>query len=492
MYLVSISQNQFIKYLHIEMKLYYLILYSFCLGAMLIACSQEIAEENVRERDKIITSKLDSIAQVFLADRKVMGFSIAVHQGQKMLYNKGFGKTDTIQKKEAHVGTIYNLASISKLIGATVAMKLVEEGKLSLDQTLEELLPDFPDKEKARKIKFRHLISMTSGLKEYAPVFDSIYVQTGITPSRKDFFEFFSQEALDFEPGTFYKYSNSGFALLPLIFENISGESYDSLINRIINIPTGFNIRHISLSQTDPNISQFFELQNGKINHRPYWSWIKGDGGLTASSWDLVRYPGALRDGQIISKNSFQQMIAPTPISGGFYSDYGFGVKNGAFEGSELWGHSGADKTYWSMMFYFPAEKMTLVTLVNTNNTPNNAQALFNQVALTVLGKQLPDHSGDEILAYDRTPFVGEYIRPGDSKNKMVSIVENPTDQHLYYVYGNPESEGEKMYYLGNGEFWIARWPTDRVTFDKGPDGNVIVLKEYYAGYFTEMRRKVR
>ena len=203
---MNVESNQIKK-----MKFNSIILYVFCVGIVLMDCSKEKSNENIDNSDKKISLKLDSIGDEFLSDQKVMGFSIAISKDETMLYNKSYGKTDTLKIKRTQNETIFNLASISKLVGATIAMKIVEEGKLTLDQTLEELLPDYPNKEQARKIKFRHLISMTSGLKEYAPVFDSIYLQTKIPPSKQDYFEFFSQQEVDFEPGTYYKYSNSGF-----------------------------------------------------------------------------------------------------------------------------------------------------------------------------------------------------------------------------------------------------------------------------------------
>lgn len=473
-------------------KMKYSLFVLFCLGLIIWGCSPEVSDPNTDVPDQRISAKIDSTAKAFLSEKKVMGFSIAVFRDQTFLYNQSFGKADTLGTKDVQNETFFNLGSISKCIGATVAMKIVEEGKLNLDQTLEELLPEFPKKAQAGKIKFRHLISMTSGLKDYAPAFDSVFVRTGIPPTKQDFFDFFSNQEPDYEPGTFYRYSNSGFVLLPMILERVTGEYFDNLIDRVINQPTGLNIRHILQRQKDPEMTQLFELKDGEIQYRPYWTWFRGDGGLTASSADLVRFPEALKYGRIISKSSFEQMIAPTLLPDDIYSGYGLGVKSGSFEGEELWGHSGADRTYWSMMYHFPGKNITIVTLVNTNNTPSDAKELFNQVALIVLDKPAPDYREDEILNYDKTAFTGIYQRPGDPEDAIVRIVSNQQDQHLYYESTGVQPGGEKMYYLGNGEFWIEKWPTDRVIFVKGANGTIVALKEYYAGYFSQLRKKIK
>lgn len=139
------------------------------------------------------------------------------------LYNKGFGYTDTLREKLVNTNTVFNLASISKLVGSIMILKLVEKGVLSLDQTLGELIPDYPNAMQASKIKLRHLISMTSGLKEYAPHFDSLYINEGTSPEDQDVVDFLARNALEFEPGTFYRYCNSGFKLIYLLVSTTCG-----------------------------------------------------------------------------------------------------------------------------------------------------------------------------------------------------------------------------------------------------------------------------
>ena len=111
----------------------------------------------------ILDEKIDSIGNHFIEGGKVLGFSIAVVQRGETIYNKGFGHVDTARTKPVTPDTRFLLASISKLVGTTLVMKLVEEGKLSLDDTLLELLPDFPNREMANGIKLHHLLSHTSG-----------------------------------------------------------------------------------------------------------------------------------------------------------------------------------------------------------------------------------------------------------------------------------------------------------------------------------------
>lgn len=461
------------------------------IGVMLTSCDSNKFVKNEVGKNSKVSQQIDSLAFEFLSQGNTAGFSIAILKNEDTLYNKGFGFIDTLRENEANSETIFNLASISKLIGSVIVMKLVEDEVLSLEDSLEKLLPEFPNKDQAKKIKLRHLISMTSGLKEYAPEIDSIFLASGIPPSKINLLNFFSRQELDFEPGQFYRYSNSGFVLLPFILERATNETYEELIERIINKPTGLNIKLIAESQFDPNTSQFFEISNDKVNYRPHWSWIRGDGGMSATAIELVHLPALLMNEKIINNSSFNQMTSATKLNDELFSDYGLGVANGNFEGLDLWGHSGADKSYWSMMYYFPEKELTIVTFVNTNNSFYDAKELFIRVALSVFGKETPNYIEAEVTNYDRQIYIGKYLRPGDSQNQIIEIALSEKDNHLYYTYDGKLENGVKMYHLGDDEFWIEKWPTDRMKFIKNKENKVLAFKEYYAGYFSQLRKKI-
>ena len=124
-----------------------------------------------------------------------------------------------------------------------MTMKLVEEKKLSLENTIEELLPDFPNTDQAKQINLKQLLDHTSGLKDYASVIDSIYMITRVDPTVQDYYNFFQYHPLDFEPSTHFNYSNSGYVLMAEIIEQVTGNSFEEELNRIINLPSGFKFQ---------------------------------------------------------------------------------------------------------------------------------------------------------------------------------------------------------------------------------------------------------
>ncbi len=433
--------------------------------------------------------KIDSIAARYIDEGKVMGFSIAVMKGDQITYNNSFGYVDSIRRVPTTNNHLFLMASISKLVGATMVMKLVEEGKLNLEDKLIDVLPDFPNPLQAQKIKVKHLISMTSGLAEYAPKIDSIFLSTGQAPSKQDYYDFFGNQTLEYEPGTYYKYVNSGFVLMAMIVEMVTGSTFADELDRIINQPAGFHIKLISDRLNDPRLSSYFNLEHDLLVFRPHWPWIKGDGGMTATASELVQFPKYWKDGTWISQKSFEQMISPTKLEAGIVSEYGFGTKNGDFEGEPMYGHSGGNLTTFSMMFHFPKLETTLVVLVNTNKTSSHARNIFSDVASIVLGKDRPDFTG-KIIDTDEevNNYVGTYASPGD---EPIAIFLDDNNGSLYYGINQDASNAEKMVALSKGEYWIAKWPFDRVRFVKNEKGNVVALKEFYSGYMHALRKKV-
>ncbi|WP_298899642.1 serine hydrolase [uncultured Psychroserpens sp.] len=469
------------KYIIFALSLIFLLLFN---------CSQK-KKEPLLPKSTFIKDKIDSVGNKFIREGKVMGFSIAVVKNNEILYNNSFGFIDSLKTIPTNNDHYFLMASISKLAGSTMVMKLVEEGILDLDDSLSDLLPDFPNKEQGSKIKLRHLISMTSGLKEYASTLDSIYVATGKSPTKEDYYNFFNSHELEFEPGAYYKYVNSGFVLMAMIVERATKMPFQNSIDRIINEPSGFNIELISSRINNPKMSNHFQLTDSTIRERKHWLWIKGDGGMTNTAIDLAYFPEKWMNGSMISQHSFKQMISPTKLSSGFSSEYGLGVKNGSFEGVKMFGHSGGDKTTYSMMFHFPEVKTTIVTMVNTNNTPSNARQIFSEVALIVLDKKKPNHKLKPLKNEDLSNLVGSYLSPGDKENKTAFIIYNEQDQHLYYTFDKIIENGEKMYNLGNGEFWIERWPFDRIHFVKNDNNKIVALKEFYGGYMSQLKLRM-
>jgi CubicO group peptidase (beta-lactamase class C family) len=433
-----------------------------------------------------LEEELDAIGQDYISKNRTVGISIAVAKKGEVIYDRGFGYSDSARSKPVTSENIFAIASISKLIGATMTMKLVEEDRLSLDNTLFELLPDFPNTMQAKKIKLKHLLSHTSGIRDYAIEIDSVYLSTGINPTKADYYEFFAKNSLDFEPGSNFNYSNSGFLLMAMIIENITGNAFEAELERIINKPANLDLTLIAENINNPQLSAYFELKDTIMDPEPLWPWIKGDGGLTTTASDLARFPFKWSDESILSTASFQTMTTPFVLNDGLTSGYGLGVRTGEFEGEKVIGHTGGHKSGWAVMNYLPAHELSVVVFVNTDNTPTDALTIAGFITLAALDKELPVLQDLEITVEDADRFLGKYqsFENYYYDKDSIAIVNYEGDSHLYRKRIGDPGYGRKLYYMGNNSFAYDGYVMDRIIFDSDSTGEVVAYKEYWNGLF--------
>lgn len=435
--------------------------------------------------DSLVIKQIDSIGEFYLNQGGVMGLAIAVAKEEKLIYSRGFGWIDSTKTKPASDESYFLMASISKLVCATMTLKLVEENKLTLDQTLYELLPDYPVEEQAKKIKLRHLLTHTSGLKDYAEVIDSVYIETGTNPTTSDYYEFFRTHKLDFKPGTHYNYSNSGFILMALIIERVTDKTFGEELNRIINEPTGLDIKLIAERASDNRTTSFFEFKDSSLMYQPHWTWLKGDGGLTATIKDLALFPFYWSDGTIVKEDSFQEMCTQTKLTDGINTGYGIGVRTGKFEGEDCIGHTGGNKTTSAIMKYYPNLKTSIVVMMNTDNSPADAQIIEGFVSLALLNKQPPSLEKIEIIDFDTSLYVGDYTSSPNMYYGVenLSIITHKDDPHLYRKPTGSQNPGQKLYYLGDHAFGYESFPMDRVIFESDTTGKISAFNTYLNGF---------
>ncbi len=452
----------------------------------LLSCASRNDKEIIYEPklDSLVIRQIDSIGHSYLDQGGVMGLGIAVAKEGKLIYNRAFGHIDSIKTKPATADSYFLMASISKLVCATMTLKLVEEEKLTLDQTLYDFLPDFPIEDQAKKITLRHLLSHTSGLKDYAEVIDSVYIETGINPTTADYFNFFQDNQLDFEPGTHYNYSNSGFILMAMIIEHITDKPFGEELNRIINEPTGLDIKLIADREFEDRTTKFFEFRDSSLVYKPHWTWIKGDGGLTATVKDLALFPFYWADGTIVSQDSFAEMCSPTKLTDGINTGYGMGVRTGQFEGEYCIGHTGGNITTSALMKYYPNLKTSVVVMVNTDNSPADAQVIEGFVSLAVLKKPQPILEKIEIKDFDALPYIGDYTSAPNMYYgaENLSIVTYKNEPPIYWKPKGSETRGQKLYFLGDHAFGYEGFPMDRIIFETDTTGKIVAFNTYWNG----------
>lgn len=283
------------------------------------------------------------------------GASLLVIRDGRTVVRKGYGLANLEEQTAAAPSTNYRLASVTKQFTAASILFLAHDGKLSLDDPIRKWLPTLPD-----GITIRHLLTHTSGLVDYEDV-----MPEGTTTQVHDIdvLHLLEQNPQTyFVPGTSYRYSNSGYALLALIVERASGQTFASFLRDRIFQPLGMKD------------SVAFEEGVSTVPHRAYgysrtaggWtrtdqsttSAVLGDGGIYASIDDLAKWDAAL-----YTDERLRPAFEPATATNDPTIRYGFGWR---ITDDSLW-HTGETRGFRNVILRYPARKLTIVILTNRN-----------------------------------------------------------------------------------------------------------------------------
>jgi CubicO group peptidase (beta-lactamase class C family) len=271
-----------------------------------------------------LTTAVDSIAQQELATGRVAGLTIAVARNGELILDKGYGYADLENELPATARSVYRIGSITKQFTAAAILRLVDEGKLSLDDELTKFLPDYFTG--GRKITIHHLLTHTSGIKSYTSLGPKWRTKMRLDLTHDELVGLFMDEPFDFEPGEKYLYNNSGYYLLGMIIEKITGQSYGDYLEEVFFRPLGLEstrycdetplIRYRARGYA-PSLTGLVNAQPISMN-QPYAA-----GSLCASAADLVRWQEALSGGEVVSGTSYELMTTPAMLNDGSPTNYG-------------------------------------------------------------------------------------------------------------------------------------------------------------------------
>lgn len=435
-------------------------------------------------------SSIDSICQSFIEKGNTIGLSMAIAHEDSIVFSKGYGLANIESKKPASENTIYAIASISKFIAATTTMKMVEQGKLSLDDKVVDYFEDFPSQEFMDEITIEHLLRHQSGLVDHEDWFDSIYINEKRVFTQEEFFDFLDQP-LFFRPGTLYSYSNSGYAILSTILEKINSSSFNEVI--LENIAKPLDLSSLGMwpdNWDDEMATMGYELTENGIDTSFHMmtKGMKGDGGLSASVVDLLKIAAGITSEKLINKSSLDQMLSPSSV-GDIFIDYGLGVKFGSYNGQPTWGHSGGYKGIgWAMLAHYPASGFTFAAAMNTSYSPEEVWNLRHLIMPIVLNIETPKMEPSPVKNIDS--FTGEYAAMNRWGQEKPSIrIATAQEGNLFWDNPDTPTPGAQLYPTGENTFSWEAYPFDEFKFHVA-NGKIVACSEYYDGLFGMVRMK--
>lgn len=310
----------------------------------------------------IRADNVDKYVEMKMAETHVQGVAIAVVKNGKVIKRKGYGIASAEFNAPVTTETVFEIGSVSKQITAAAIMLLVEDGKIDLDEKISRYLSDTP--ESWKEVSVRNLLTHTSGVKSYTGIGG---FQLSKRYKVKDFIAELGKHPLDFQAGSAYKYSNSGYSLLGYIIESASGKTYWEFLRERIYKPLGMN----RTADRDPqfiirNRATGYEWENDHLVGRDYeLTDLFSAGAIVSTVDDLAKWVTALRDESILRNSSKQASYKPFLLTNGETSTYGFGWNIVDFRGQHILRHGGQTAGFAANISQYVDSDISIVVLTN-------------------------------------------------------------------------------------------------------------------------------
>jgi CubicO group peptidase (beta-lactamase class C family) len=367
-------------------------------------------------QDKQLTKSLDGLFAGKFKQEEPGGEVLIARKG-KIIYQKAFGSANLELNVRIQPGMTFEAGSITKQFTAVAILQLVEQGKLSLQDSLQKYVSDYPSK--GHTITIENLLTHTSGIKDYMQLdYPEPYME------RRDFrpkqlIDSFKTFALDFAPGSAFRYSNSGYFLLGYIIEKVSGKGYyryieDNLLKPLALTHTYFDTSNIII----PGKVNGYAREGAGFRKADFWSMTiaYAAGGLITNVEDLYKWHQGLYSYKIVKKETLEKAFMPYKLKDGITTTYGYGwfIKDmGDIHSIE---HGGAISGFQANEAYYPGQDLFIAMLYNCDNTPTNELTIA--ISGMVLGKSLQvSVKVDEHILND---YVGTYALAQDTNQQIV------------------------------------------------------------------------
>ncbi len=413
---------------------------------LLVAFSAAGAGPAMGQTDRAtLIARIDSMAMVPINGRQTAGSSVAVVRGRDTLVLKGYGKADLELDVPTPDRAMYEIGSVTKQFTASAILRMVEQGKLSLDDEITKYLPTYPTQ--GHHVTIRRLMDHTSGIKGYTEL--PAFAAFAARPLAKDsLVALFSKEPFDFAPGDGMVYNNSAYFLLGMIIEKVSGRTYADYVQDSLFARAGMkDSRYCSESTVMPRKVHGYDFLNGTLQKaRPISHvWPFSAGSLCSTAGDLLAWTAALHGGKILSPASYQELITPGTLNDGTRLRYAKGLGRDEIAGHRAIHHGGGIFGFTSYVAWLPDDSLTVVVLYNSAG-PASPQALTQDIVAAVLGKIEP-----KVVAYtgDLSELAGIYKGVGRGATQVLTFAMDKGT--LTVSQGGPKAA--PLMHIGNGVF---------------------------------------
>jgi len=430
-----------------------------------------------------LSEAIDAVVEDGLEEGPIAGATVAVSRGGRTLHSAGYGYADLENRIPATENTLYHVGSITKEFTAAAVLLLVEEGRVELDRPITEYLPDLPSQLEA--VEVRHLLNHTGGVRNYTTM-ESWWRRAALEVTPSELVEVFAHEPLDFPPRTEFSYSNSGYVLLGLLVERVSGQPFGGFLNEQLFVPLGLERTHYCDDRAlVPERARGYQVEEGAFARARYVSLSQAyaAGGICSTAPDLLRWTRLLMNGAVVRPEAVRRMIRPDTLADGRRLEYAYGIAVGNLDGRRRLGHVGGMRGFASFLAHYPEDALTVVVLTNTEGAP--AAALESEIARLALRLE-PARVRDVALSEEE---LNEYTGTYDLRLARVDV--EVREERLRATVADPGIDDVDLRYQGDDTFVAVGDPEVRVRFER--EGEVVtgfVLEHH--GITLRGRREAR
>lgn len=332
--------------------------------------------------------KVDSLLNQIFKDKNGPGGVFMIAKNGKPVYQKAFGNANIELGVKMAPQNVFQLGSMTKQFTAIAILMLVEQGKIDLQKSISAYIPDYP---MGDKITVHHLLTHTSGIKDFTKMKSLNQVaQQNLSP--KQMVDFFKNEPMDFNPGEKFEYNNSGYVILGYLIELVSGDTYENYINK--NIFQRLGMKH-SRYASDASIIKnraygYQQKAAGYVNKTAISFNIPfSSGALMSTIDDMLLWQNALNKDVLLKPETIKKAFTKYKLNSGEAFSYGYGWHLKDIDGVATREHGGSIFGFKTMGVYIPDQDIYVLGLSNCDcNSPTQVVKDIATLALKTFNKK--------------------------------------------------------------------------------------------------------
>ncbi|MEQ1630906.1 MAG: serine hydrolase domain-containing protein [Planctomycetota bacterium] len=425
-----------------------------------------------------LAQKVDAAVAPHMQKPLAVGLSVGVAMGSETVA-KGYGLADVEFDVPVNGATAFRIGSITKQFTAVLVMKLVEKGLVGLEDPLQKHVPEFATE--GKQVTVRQLLDHTSGIKSYTDLGPKWEEKQPLELTHEQLLALVADEPFDFEPGSDWRYNNTGYYLLGVLLEKVTGKSYASLVADEIATPLSMTrTRYDSNLDLIKNRAQGYQFDGETIqNDAPLgMSQPFAAGALLSTGGDLVRWAQALTGGKVLLPASYERMTTTTVLPNGRDTHYAFGIGRDEFGGKLRLQHGGGINGFNSFLLSLPEVDFHVAVISNSERL--SSRRVAEDLAYSVLGLERPKAEDKPTSKELRARLTGAFAIADLS---LELEVFEKDDKLMVQAVGQ---SAFAILWQGEGEFRAAFDPSVKLVFRR--DGSSFDLHQ--SGGVFEAKRK--